>query len=110
MSASVQTRRPVRVRVGFDKFFLVLAVIYLLIPLAATLSFGLSSAKGVFYTFQQVFGDPVFSQTFTLSLRLALGATVLAIVLVTPTAYWVQFRVPRARPLLEFLTLIPLAC
>ncbi len=109
MSAQAQTKRRVRRSLGLDKFFLVLAVIYLLVPLATTLVFGLSSAKGVFYTFQQVFSDPSFSQTFTLSLRLALGATVLAIVLVTPTAYWVQLRVPKARPLMEFLTLMPLA-
>jgi len=40
---------------------------------------------------------------------LALGATILAVVLVTPTAYWVQLRIPRARPLLDFLTLVPFA-
>ena len=35
MSAVVQARRPARRSLGLDKFFLWLAVIYLLIPLAA---------------------------------------------------------------------------
>jgi putative spermidine/putrescine transport system permease protein len=30
-------------------------------------------------------------------------------VLVTPTAYWVQLRIPQARPLMDVLTLIPFA-
>ena len=31
------------------------------------------------------------------------------IVLVTPTVYWTHLRLPRARPLLEFLSLVPFA-
>ncbi len=100
------TRRSLRL----DNLFLVLVILYLLIPLGATLAFGFAGSNGVdFSTLQQIFSDPDFSSTLLLSLGLALASTMLAIVLVTPTAYWVQLRLPQARPLMEFLSLVPFA-
>jgi putative spermidine/putrescine transport system permease protein len=98
--------RPVRSRFGLDKISLILVGLYLLVPLGATLAFGLG---GGFSIFQRIFSDPDLSTTLVTSLELAFGATLLAILLVTPTAYWVQLRIPRARPLLEFLSLVPFA-
>jgi len=98
--------RPVRWRIGLDKIALILVGLYLLVPLGATLAFGLG---GGFSIFQRIFSDPDLSTTLVTSLELAFGATLLAILLVTPTAYWVQLRLPRARPLLEFLSLVPFA-
>jgi len=101
---------PVRRSFGLDKLFLLLVILYLIVPLGATLAFGLSGANGIgFSTYQQIFSDPNFSATLLLSLGLAFASTILAIVLVTPTAYWVQLRLPRARPLLDFLSLVPFA-
>ncbi len=95
---------------GFDKIFLSLVIIYLLIPLGATLAFGLSNGNSLdFHTYLQIFSDKNFSQTLILSLELSLTATVLSVVLVTPTVYWMQMRLPKARPLLEFLSLVPFA-
>jgi putative spermidine/putrescine transport system permease protein len=102
--------QPKRRSLGLDQIFLVLVILYLTIPLGATLAFGLSSGNTVdFSTFQQIFSDPDFSRTILLSLGLALAATILAVVLVTPTAYWVQLRLPQARPLLDVLSLVPFA-
>ncbi len=95
---------------GLNKIALTLVMLYLLIPLGATLWFGLNTGNGIdFSTYQRIFSDPDFSQTLIMSLELAFGATILAVVLVTPTAYWMQLRLPRARPLLDFLTLVPFA-
>lgn len=102
--------RSARRSFGIDKLFLILVMLYLLVPLGATLAFGLSGGEGIsFSTYQNIFTDHDFSQTLTLSLELALAATILAVVLVTPTAYWVQLRLPRARPLMDFLCLVPFA-
>ena len=110
MSAAVYKNRPARRIIGLDTIFLVLVVLYLLIPLGATLAFGLTNGKTVnFGSYLQIFTDPDFASTLTLSLELALGATVLSIILVTPTVYWVQLRLPRARPLMDFLSLVPFA-
>jgi putative spermidine/putrescine transport system permease protein len=95
---------------GLDKVVLLLVVVYLLVPLGATLAFGLSTGSGFDGSaLQRTFSDPDFSQTLLISLELALGATVLAILLVTPTAYWVQLRLPKVRPLLDLLSLVPFA-
>src|SRR5437588_2406843 len=102
--------KPVRRGLRLDKIFLVLVALYLIVPLGATLAFGFASGNSVdFSTLQRIFSDRDFSQTLLMSLELALASTILAIVLVTPTAYWVQLRLPRARPLLDFLSLVPFA-
>jgi len=105
-----KSRSKGRRGIGVDKIMLTLVMLYLLIPLGATLWFGLDTGKGIdFSTYQRIFADPDFSQTIITSLELAFGATILAVVLVTPTAYWVQLRIPGARPLLDFLSLVPFA-
>src|SRR6266516_5821903 len=90
---------------GTAKIVLILVMLYLLVPLGAALWFGLQDPS----SFPRIFSDPDFSQTFITSLELATASTILAVVLVTPTAYWVQLRIPRARPLLDFLSLVPFA-
>src|SRR5581483_7777178 len=110
MSTTTLKNQPARWRIGLDKIFLILVALYLIVPLAATLVFGLSNGKAVnFNSYLQIFADPDFSKTLILSLELALSATVLSIALVTPTAYWVQLRLPQARPVLDFLSLVPFA-
>jgi putative spermidine/putrescine transport system permease protein len=95
---------------GVAKIALLFVMLYLLIPLGATLWFGINTGIGFdFSSYQRIFSDPDFSQTFITSLELAAATTILAVVLVTPTAYWVQMRIPQARPLLDFLTLAPFA-
>lgn len=109
-STALQKQMRIRPRFGVDSLFLVIVVIYLIIPLISTLIFGLASGSTFsFTTVQQIFSDPDFSQTFVLSLELALASTILAVVLLTPTIYWVLLRLPGARPLLDFLALVPFA-
>ena len=94
---------------GVAKIALIFVMLYLLIPLGATLWFGINTGSNFdFSSYQRIFSDPDFSQTFITSLELA-ASTIVAVVLVTPTAYWVQMRIPQARPLLDFLTLAPFA-
>ncbi len=94
----------------WDIIFLVLFLIYMVVPLGATLVFGLSGGKGIdFNSYQQIFADKDFSNTLVISLELSLASTILAVVLVTPTVYWMQLRLPQARPLLDFLSLVPFA-
>jgi putative spermidine/putrescine transport system permease protein len=93
-----------------DKIFLVLVLIYLIVPLISTLVFGFTGSHGIdFSTLGQIFSDKDFAQTLSLSLELALASTLLSVILITPTIYWVQLRLPGARPLLDILSLIPFA-
>ncbi len=107
---SRQRKQAPRFTFHWDTLFLVLFVLYLVVPLGATVVFGLSGSSGVdFSSYQLIFADKDFSKTLLISLELALASTVLAIVLVTPTVYWMQLRLPQVRPLLDFLSLIPFA-
>jgi putative spermidine/putrescine transport system permease protein len=102
--------KPTRGGFGLNKVALTVVLLYLLVPLGATLVFGFWTGNGVdFSALKSTFTDPDLSTTLIFSLELALATTLLAVILVTPTAYWVQLRLPKARPLLDFLSLIPFA-
>ena len=110
MNKSVSAQQGRRIAFRIDRVFLILVVLYLLIPLGATLIFGLSNGKNVdFSSYTQIFADHDFGQTLTISLELSLATTLLTVILVTPTAYWLQIRLPRARPIMDFLALVPFA-
>lgn len=55
----------------------------------------------------KAFSEPDFWSTLQLSLKLAVGTVVVILLLLLPTAIWVHLRVPKARALVEFLTLLP---
>jgi putative spermidine/putrescine transport system permease protein len=58
--------------------------------------------------YRVVFADPRFWATFGYSLALAAATIVVGVLLVVPTAYWVRLKLPQARPVIEFITLLPL--
>src|ERR1051326_5501794 len=88
VAVAVEKRRPRRFSLGLNRFVLVLVMFYLFIPLMATFIFGLSSPQGAGAPFQSIFADSNFCDTLVRSLQLSLASTLLAIILVTPTAYW----------------------
>jgi putative spermidine/putrescine transport system permease protein len=83
---------------------------YFLIPLIATFEFSLRIKRGQysFEAYRIVFSDPHFQATFLYSTVVALATIVAGTLLVVPTAYWLQLRLPKLRPLVEFITLLPL--
>jgi putative spermidine/putrescine transport system permease protein len=89
---------------------LILGTLYFVVPLIGTFEFSLRMRRGEysFDAYRVVLTDPVFQQTFTYSTLLALLTIVIGVVLVVPTAYWIQLRLPKLRPLVEFITLLPL--
>ncbi len=87
-----------------------LAALYFLLPLWATFQFSLSMLRGTwsFQAYKVVFADQRFQETFLFSAVAALATIVLGALLVVPTAYWVRLKLPRFRPVVEFITLLPL--
>ncbi|QPB18230.1 ABC transporter permease [Rhizobium sp. 007] len=83
---------------------------YFIIPLIGTIEFSLRMRRGVysFDAYQSVFSDIQFRETFGYSMLMALLTIVFGMLLVVPTAYWVRLRLPQMRPIVEFLTLLPL--
>jgi putative spermidine/putrescine transport system permease protein len=72
--------------------------------------FSLKMRRGVysFDAYRKVLADPQFQETFSYSVVMALATILFGILLIVPTAYWVRLKLPRARPVVEFLTLLPL--
>jgi len=94
----------------FAWYWLIIAMIYLLLPLLATLQFSLQATRGVpisFTAYTSALAAPQFVASFLFSFRTALITILVSVVLIVPTAYWVNLRLPRLRSVIEFLTLLP---
>ncbi|MGQ0677976.1 MAG: ABC transporter permease [Rhodospirillales bacterium] len=89
---------------------LMLGAVYFLVPLIGTFEFSLRMRRGVYSldAYWVVLADPRFQATFLYSTALALATIVVGVLLVVPTAYFIQLRLPKLRPLVEFITLLPL--
>ncbi|MBI5029020.1 MAG: ABC transporter permease [Chloroflexi bacterium] len=89
---------------------IVLGILYFFVPLIATLEFSLRIKRGEYTlgAYEIVLNDPRFQQTFSYSLILALATIVFGVLLFVPTAYWIQLKIPGIRPIVEFITLLPL--
>lgn len=98
-----------RTRIWAWLVFLV-GFLYFALPLIGTLEFSLRKRRGEysFDAYTWVFQDTQFRETFGYSVIMALMTIVFGMLLVVPTAYWVRLKYPRLRPLLEFITLLPL--
>ena len=90
-------------------FWFLLGVIYFALPLYATLDFSLSMQRDQvsLLAYEKAFADRDFIETFTYSNVLALATILASIILIVPTAYWIRLRLPEARRITEFLTLMP---
>jgi putative spermidine/putrescine transport system permease protein len=87
-----------------------IGAIYFFVPLIGTFEFSLRMRRGA-YTFdayQSVFTDNQFRETFGFSMFMALMTIIVGMLLIVPTAYWVRLRLPQMRPVVEFITLLPL--
>jgi putative spermidine/putrescine transport system permease protein len=102
---------PIVVLVGCALFFL--------LPLLAMARFALQNVPVIRLGWSTLFdgwsisgittalADQGFRDALRLSLKLALGTVLLTLGLLVPTAIWVHLRLPRARAVIEFLTVLP---
>jgi putative spermidine/putrescine transport system permease protein len=83
--------------------------LYFLVPLAATFYWSLRAEKDKlgFEAYRRLFADTNFFPAFSQSLVNAAAAIILSLLIIVPTAYWVTLRLPRLRPIVEFVTLLP---
>ena len=91
--------------------WLLLGAAYFLIPLAATLLVSLKNDQTAkcctLANYSYIIHDPAFWSTIKLSFLVALETITITVVLLVPTVYWVHLKVPRLRPLIGFLALVP---
>ena len=91
--------------------WLLLGGLYFFIPLLATLLFSLkSNATGKCCTLASygwVVHNGDFWHTIKISFLLAIETIVISLLLFVPTIYWVHLKLPKLRPVIAFMALIP---
>lgn len=119
-AASITIGRP-RSRFGriVPNTVLILAAIFFLMPLFTLARFALQNVptillgwstlfdKWSFEGIVAVFREDAFWNALTLSAQLAVGTVALTLLLLLPTAIWVHMKVPKARAIVEFMTVLP---
>ena len=87
-----------------------MGILYFAMPLIGMIEFSLRKRRGTYSldAYTSVLTDPQFQATFAYSVVMSLITIVLGLALVLPTALWVRIRLPRLRPVIEFITLLPL--
>jgi len=105
---ALKLRRPLSLSAPV---WLLLGAAYFLIPLIATFLFSIKdkqtgnccslSAYGV------IVHDSQFWETIKLSFVLSLETIAISLLLFVPTVYWVHLKLPRLRPVVGFLALVP---
>ena len=91
--------------------WLLVAAAFFLIPLIATLLFSLRSLQTgkccSSAAYSLVVHDHQFWSTIRVSFLLSLETIAISLLLFVPTVYWVHLKLPRLRPVLGFMALIP---
>ncbi len=90
-------------------FWIVIGVLYFVVPLIATFDFSMRELKGqyTFASYANVFNDPLFLKTFLFSVEMGILTILVSLVLVVPTAYWIRIRLPQLRVVIEFVSMMP---
>ena len=74
---------------------------YFLIPLIATFEFSLRMRRGEysFEAYRVVLADPRFQASFAYSAFVAVATILMGVLLVVPTAYWIELKLSKLMPL-----------
>jgi putative spermidine/putrescine transport system permease protein len=93
----------------------IIGITYFVVPLIATFEYSLRAcappnqpcSSPDFSAYANVLRDPLFFTRLGFSFVVGLVTIVVSLAIIVPTAYWVRLRVPRLRPVVEFVTLLP---
>lgn len=93
----------------FAWIIFIIGITYFFLPLISTLEFSMRMVKGryTFEAFRVAFQDPEFYINFGYSLLWGVLTIICSLILVVPTVYLVHWKLPRLRPIVEFITLMP---
>lgn len=85
------------------------ALLYFFVPLYGTLDFSLRMKKGVLslLAYQDVLSDPQFLASFRYSATMGIVTVIVSILIFLPTVYWMYWKLPKARPVVELITILP---
>ncbi len=84
-----------------------IGALYFILPLIGTFFHSIRTRPDIFLAYRQVMADPGFAQGLLYSFTVGVITIVISLSIIVPTAYWVRLKVPRLRPVVEFMTLMP---
>ncbi|MFM7127283.1 MAG: ABC transporter permease [Actinomycetota bacterium] len=103
----------------FPTLVILLSMVFFLAPLITLARYALQNVPTILLGWStlfdkwslsgltKAFSDPGFWSAANITLRLTLGTVAMTLLLLLPTAIWVHLRLPRARSVIEFLTVLP---
>ena len=108
-AAVAKAARRAERRIGAPWAWLVfvLGALYFILPLVGTFIHSLRTRPDIFLAYRQVLDDPKFFGGLLYSFTVGVITIVVSLAIIVPTAYWVRLKVPRLRPVVEFVTLMP---
>jgi putative spermidine/putrescine transport system permease protein len=108
-TVTAAARRERRPGIGAPWAWLVfiLGVLYFVLPLIGTFLHSIRTRPDIFLAYRQVLADPKFATGLLYSFTVGVITIVVSLLIIVPTAYWVRLKVPRLRPVVEFVTLMP---
>jgi putative spermidine/putrescine transport system permease protein len=100
---------PPRSRLGrlWPWSIVVLGTLYFVTPLVGTVRMSLRHSKGPAAAWTLILGNEDMWPAFLQSIVNGLATIVVSLIVIVPTAYWVTLKMPRLRPIVEFITLLP---
>jgi putative spermidine/putrescine transport system permease protein len=115
--ASARGRAARRGRGLLMTILLLIALVYMILPLIATLGFSLATIWSrtvlpegyTLHWYREAIADERFQPTVTRSLKVVLASSILSPLLVTPALLYVHLKAPKYKPWLEFLSIVPWA-
>jgi putative spermidine/putrescine transport system permease protein len=91
--------------------WIVLGLVYFFLPLIATFLYSIKDNRTgkccSSENYSVIIHDSQFWSTFKVSIIIAILTILLSLVLLVPTIYWVHLKLPRLRPVISFMALIP---
>jgi putative spermidine/putrescine transport system permease protein len=85
----------------------IVGTLYFVLPLIGVFFHSIKTRPDIFLAYRQVFADPNFFRGLGYSFLAGILTVIISLLIIVPTAYWVRLRVPRMRPVVEFVTLMP---
>ena len=85
----------------------ILGATYFIVPLIGTFEYSLRTRPDNLLAYRQVIADPKFAAGLLYSFVVGVITIIISLLIIVPTAYWVRLKVPRLRPIVEFVTLMP---
>ena len=94
----------------FSKSVMIIGLLFFVIPIISSILFSVQVGDGT-YTLDAYFRmlkDPLMLSSVWLSVRMAILTVGIILFLMVPTVTWIYVRAPKARRLIEFITILPL--